>query len=243
LTSSLRPGEPGRVTTHLATASGRATLDGIAVETDAPGVVLGLVVARGVTVAPAGPALDAALEAAVAAAVARADAEPVTRAVRDLLRHGRYKPTGRGKPASEYLLGAAQQGRFPRINNLVDVNNLVSVATLLPISLIDLDRAATAAFAVRRGRAGEAYVFNTAGQAIELEDLLLVARLPADEPCANPVKDALATKLDDRARAVLAVVYAPAALGALLAEATARMAALLEAHGGAERVCAAVLTR
>ena len=29
---------------------------------------------------------------------------------RDLLRHGGYKPTGRGKPASEYLVRAAGDG-------------------------------------------------------------------------------------------------------------------------------------
>ncbi len=33
--------------------------------------------------------------------------EETRRAVRDLLRHGGYKPTGRGKPASEYLVRAA----------------------------------------------------------------------------------------------------------------------------------------
>ncbi|MBL8945926.1 MAG: hypothetical protein JNK45_22370, partial [Myxococcales bacterium] len=32
--------------------------------------------------------------------------EAVRTAVRKLLRHGGYKPSGRGKPASEYLLGA-----------------------------------------------------------------------------------------------------------------------------------------
>ena len=33
--------------------------------------------------------------------------EQVRQDVRDLLRHGGYKPTGRGKPASEYLVRAA----------------------------------------------------------------------------------------------------------------------------------------
>jgi DNA/RNA-binding domain of Phe-tRNA-synthetase-like protein len=231
------------MTTSLLTARGVLELEGLSVRTAEEGVALGVVVARGVAVAPASPALEAALAAAEAEAVARVDTEPVTRAVRELLRHGRYRPTGRGKPASEYLLGAAREGRFPRINNLVDVCNLVSLASLLPISLVDLDRADVTGFAVRRGRAGEAYVFNGAGQTIELEDLLLVARLPDDAPTANPVKDSLATKLDERATAVLAVLYAPAALSTVLERATEAMAARLAAEGGATAVGAALLTR
>ncbi len=37
--------------------------------------------------------------------------DAVRSAVRDLLRHGGYKPTGRGKPASEYLIRAAEGDR------------------------------------------------------------------------------------------------------------------------------------
>ena len=39
--------------------------------------------------------------------------------VRDMLRFGAYKPTGRGKPASEYLLNAAAEGHFPFISAAV----------------------------------------------------------------------------------------------------------------------------
>jgi hypothetical protein len=42
--------------------------------------------------------------------------DEVRKHVRDLLRHGGYKPTGRGKPSSEYLLGAAAEGGMPAIN-------------------------------------------------------------------------------------------------------------------------------
>ena len=38
--------------------------------------------------------------------------ESLRSAVRDMLRHGGYKPTGRGKPASEYLVRAANEDRF-----------------------------------------------------------------------------------------------------------------------------------
>lgn len=157
-------------------------------------------------------------------------------AVRDMLRHGRYRPTGRGKPASEYLRHAAAEGRFPRINTLVDINNLVSLETLLPISVVDLDRAGTEAFVVRWGREGESYVFNPSGQVLDLRDLLLTARLPGDRPCASPVKDCQETKTDAATRAALAVIYGPAALRGAVRDATARMAALIERH------CAASVT-
>ena len=38
------------------------------------------------------------------------------RPVRDLLRHGGFKPAGRSKPASEYLAAAFAEDRFPRIS-------------------------------------------------------------------------------------------------------------------------------
>jgi DNA/RNA-binding domain of Phe-tRNA-synthetase-like protein len=140
--------------------------------------------------------------------------EAVRAAARDLLRNGSYKPTGRAKPASEYLLreaGAGEGGSFPRINGPVDACNYVSLRSLLPISLWDLDLAGTSAFRVRLGREGEAYVFNAGGQSIELRDLIVGCRINAegDEPIVNPVKDSLATKTKESTRNVAALIYAP----------------------------------
>jgi DNA/RNA-binding domain of Phe-tRNA-synthetase-like protein len=213
--------------------------DEIVIETDPAlaGVAIAAVHALGCSPGPSPPALAAALDAAIAQARGRADTDVVTGPVRDLLRHGRYKPTGRGKPASEYLLAAAREGTFPRVSALVDINNLVSLETLLPASVIDRARAGARRFLVRRGRDGESYVFNGAGQTIELRDLLLVATLPDDRPIANPVKDAMATKVpvdaDAGPREILAVLYAPAALASMLPGAAARFASLLRDHAGA----------
>src|SRR5271154_7386886 len=44
--------------------------------------------------------------------------------VRQLLRHGGFKPAGRSKPASEYLHAASAEGRFPHINAVVDTCNV-----------------------------------------------------------------------------------------------------------------------
>jgi hypothetical protein len=112
-------------------------------------------------------------------------------AVRALLRHGGFRPAGRSKPASEYLGKAAADGRLASINVAVDVCNAVSLNTALPISVIDLD---TVRPPLRVGVAptGSAYVFNAAGQSIDLGGLLCLH--DADGPCANAVKDAQRTK-------------------------------------------------
>src|SRR6188768_1912113 len=64
----------------------------------------------------------------------------VKNSVRDLLRHGGFKPSGRSKPASEYLVTAHAENRWPRINPLVDICNVVSLQSVLPISLVDADK-------------------------------------------------------------------------------------------------------
>ena len=64
----------------------------------------------------------------------------VRKTVRDLLRHGGFKPSGRSKPSSEYLLRAAGDGRLNSINLAVDVGNVVSLHSGLPISVVDLGK-------------------------------------------------------------------------------------------------------
>jgi Uncharacterized conserved protein len=133
-------------------------------------------------------------------------------AVRGMLRHGKYKPAGRGRPSSEYLLAAALEGNFPLVNGPVDANNAVSLEYGYPASVFDAAKTG-GELLLRWGLASEAYVFNPSGQVIDLEDLLVVCRragADAWEPCGNPVKDAMATKVFEGARSVVAVVYAPA---------------------------------
>src|SRR5687768_18064882 len=57
--------------------------------------------------------------------------DQVRGAVRDLLRHGGYKPTGRGKPASEYLIRAVAEGALTSINPAVDCCNVDRKSTRL----------------------------------------------------------------------------------------------------------------
>ena len=130
--------------------------------------------------------------------------DDVRAAVRDLLRHGGYKPTGRGKPASEYLVRAAGDGALRSINAVVDACNVVSLHSGLPISVVDVDRARPP-FRIALAPPDTTFVFNPAGQTIRVDGLLCLH--DAEGPCANAVKDAQRTKTDATTTRTLAVVW------------------------------------
>jgi DNA/RNA-binding domain of Phe-tRNA-synthetase-like protein len=149
-----------------------------------------------------------------------------------MLRFGSYKPSGRSKPSSEYLLAAALEGSFPIVNGPVDANNAVSLEWGYPASIFDIDLCGPHLL-LRRGKTGESYVFNPSGQRIDLKDLLCVCKAEGEVwiPCGNPVKDAMATKTGENTRNVLAVIYAPVSDSReILASAAARFQSLLSAE-------------
>ena len=186
------------------------------------------------------PLLDAARDAGAAYVP-----DHVRARVRRMLRFGKYKPSGRGKPASEFLLRAAVAAEFPLVNGPVDVNNAISLESGLPGSVFDAALSGRRLL-VRRGEPGESYVFNRSGQSIDLEDLLLVCRQTPDrwEPCGNPVKDSMATKIRDETRDIIAVLYAPTDEPVDRIEAWAsRYAELLGTHCQAERAGFRVVTQ
>lgn len=169
----------------------------------------------------------AALCAETAAAPLATD-EQVAGHVRDLLRHGGYKPTGRGKPSAEYLLRAAREGKFPRVNAAVEACNAVSLHSGLPISLVDLDLAQPP-FRLAIAPAGASYAFNPSGQVIDLSGLLCLH--DAQGPCANGVKDAQRTKTHPATRRTLTVVWGTRALPGRTAAAVAWYRELLTRLG------------
>lgn len=172
------------------------------------------------------PEVTGALALDAAAPVARD--ESVRAAVRDLLRHGGYKPTGRGKPASEYLVRAASEGALGAINLAVDACNAVSLHSGFPISVVDLDRARSP-FRIGVAPAGASYVFNASGQEIDLGGLLCL--FDADGPCANAVRDAQRTKTRAETTRTLSVVWGCAGFEGRLAEAERWYRGLLERSG------------
>ncbi len=154
--------------------------------------------------------------------------DAVRGAVRDLLRHGGYKPTGRGKPASEYLVRAAGDGSLGSINAVVDACNAVSLHSGLPISVVDLERA-KAPFRLGIAPEGAQYVFNASGQTIDVSGLLCL--FDAEDPCANAVKDAQRTKTHADTRRTLTVLWGARALGDRTGRAFAWYRELLERLG------------
>lgn len=154
--------------------------------------------------------------------------DAVRGAVRELLRHGGYKPTGRGKPASEYLVRAVGEGALGAINAAVDACNVVSLHSGLPISVVDLSLARPP-FRVAIAAAGEQYVFNRGGQTIDLGGL--VCLFDAEGPCANAVKDSQRTKTTPETTTTLSLVWGTSALEGRAAEATRWYRALLEGLG------------
>ncbi len=154
--------------------------------------------------------------------------ESVRKQVRDLLRHGGYKPTGRGKPASEYLVRAAQENGLGAINAAVDAGNVVALHSGLPVSVVDVERLVPPLH-VGLAEAGSSFVFNASGQSIDVSGLLSLH--DAEGPCANAVKDAQRTKTDADTRRTLSVVWGCAGREERLARATAWYRELLERAG------------
>lgn len=153
-------------------------------------------------------------------------------AVRDLLRHGGYKPSGRGKPCNEYLRGVAGKGAFPAINPAVDATNVAALHGALPISTVDADRLREP---LRVGIAppGSRYVFNPAGQTIDLDGLLCLS--DADGPCANAVKDAQRSKTHDGTVRTLTVIWGTTALPGRAEAVAAWLSELFERLGATTR--------
>lgn len=139
------------------------------------------------------------------------EAEQLRNAVRKLLRHGKFKASGRSKPAQEYLLRCAlEEGSLPRINAPVDVLNTASLVGGLPISLLSLAKCSPDLH-IRRGAAGEGFVFNSSGQVLDVEDLIVTcdASQTPDRPVGSPVKDSMAGKIEPTDTALVAIIYAP----------------------------------
>jgi DNA/RNA-binding domain of Phe-tRNA-synthetase-like protein len=193
-----------------------------------------LVVAEGCTVGSS----PAPLTEALATLVGQRSGEEfppakIKDAVRDMLRSGGYKPAGRQKPASEYLAQAAREGRFPSINGPVDCNNILSLETGLPISLLDADEIGEAPL-IRICAAGESYVFNASGHEMDLSGLLCACKADGT-PLGNPVKDSMAGKITENTKALAGFIYAPLALytPTSLTALGERFAELLRCHCGA----------
>lgn len=131
--------------------------------------------------------------------------------IRQLLRFGKFKATGRSKPAQEYLMRCIlTDGALPKINAPVDLLNAVSVEFNLPISLLSVGKCSDNLY-VGRGKPGESFIFNSAGQVLDLTDLITVydCSVSPARPVGTPVKDSMAGKIDANDNHLVAIIYAP----------------------------------
>jgi DNA/RNA-binding domain of Phe-tRNA-synthetase-like protein len=198
-----------------------------------PGLALACVTAE-VVVAESDDGLWARLLAAAeraAEAVPEPAAAPAIAALRGLYRAlGKEPSRYRGSP--EALVRRARAGKaMPRINNVVDAINVVSVETLLPIGLYDLAHVRPPV-AFRRGAAGEAYE-GIGKESLNLDGLPVMA--DAEGPFGSPTSDSRRTMITADARRILAVLFG--VTGRDDAErAAALLAELLARHASATRV-------
>ncbi len=167
---------------------------------------------------------------AIDAAVPLQSDDGVRDAVRAMLRHGGFKPAGRSKPASEYLVRAVSDGSLGSINAAVDACNIVSLHSGLPISVVDLAKASPP-FRIAIAPAGSSYVFNSAGQVIDIAGLVCLC--DAQGPTGNAVKDAQRTKTDAATTRTLSVIWGATALSGRADQAMAWYRQLLESMGAA----------
>jgi DNA/RNA-binding domain of Phe-tRNA-synthetase-like protein len=210
-------------------------------------LVVGLVEAFGVSVAPSPPSLEEGIDVLLRRRCEQEVFPPpeLKDGIRALLRAGGYKPSGRCKPASEYLASAARKGSFPRISNIVDVINRYSLLTGLPISLLDLDLAleSTDGLVIRLGAEGEKYAFNASGQEIDVSGLLCVAR-EGGPALGNAVKDSLTTRTTDGTRNVFGAIWCSADVAPpdVIERMAEQLGAQFVEHAGAECFTSAVVS-
>lgn len=136
------------------------------------------------------------------------------------------KDPARYRGSAEALLRRLLSGKsFPQINAVVDIINLVSVESRLPIGLYDLDNV-KGSIVFRAGRSGETYK-GIGKYDLNLEDLPVFA----DEagPHGSPTSDSERTMVTPATTRVAAILISFGGAEGLEASCQ-RMAALLQKH-------------
>jgi len=137
---------------------------------------------------------------------------------------GLGKDPARYRGSAEALLRRLIAGKgMPRVNNVVDVINLVSVESRLPIGLYDLAQL-EGPIEFRAGRAGETYK-GIGKYDLNLEGLPLFA--DAQGPHGSPTSDSERTMVTQATNHVLAIIVSFGGV-APLNDAMKRLADLLE---------------
>ena len=198
-----------------------------------------------VTGSVAAHAAPEALASELAAAAQKISALPEPKAVLEapaiLATRRGYKALGkdpaRYRGSAEALLRRIISGKsLPQINAVVDVINLVSVESRMPIGLYDL-ACVQGDVVFRAGRAGETYK-GIGKYDLNLEDLPLFA--DAQSPHGSATSDSERTMVTAETTRVLAIIVAFGG-GETLATWTQRMISLLELHAAGREFSTAIV--
>jgi DNA/RNA-binding domain of Phe-tRNA-synthetase-like protein len=147
------------------------------------------------------------------------------------------KDPARYRGSAEALLRRIVAGKsLPRVNNVVDVINLVSVESRLPIGLYDLDQV-SGEIVFRPGRAGETYK-GIGKYDLNLEGLPVFC--DALGPHGSPTSDSERTMVTLATKRVLGIIVSFAG-GQVLPPCMERMAALLTEHASAQALATQVV--
>ena len=124
-----------------------------------------------------------------------------------MLRQSGFKPTGRNKPASEYLRKAlVQKWLSPSqgINAAVDICNVASLHSGLPISVVDKNKT-EGVLRIGHLPMDTEYVFNPSGQLLKGGGLLGMS--DAIGPSATPIKDSQRTKTHPGTTETISIIW------------------------------------
>ncbi len=182
------------------------------------------------------PGLDEALRSCAGKIAKLPEPRAVLESSAILATRAGYKALGkdpaRYRGSAEALLRRLIAGKgMPRINNVVDVINLVSVESRLPVGLYDLAHV-EGAIEFRAGRAGETYK-GIGKYDLNLEELPLFA--DAQGPHGSPTSDSERTMVTEATKHVLAIIVSFGGLSPL-DNAAKRMKELFETFCAAENV-------
>ena len=185
---------------------------------------------------PAPPGLDEALRSCEEKIAKLPEPRAVLESSAILATRAGYKALGkdpaRYRGSAEALLRRLIAGKgMPRINNVVDVINLVSLESRLPIGLYDLAHV-EGAIEFRAGRAGETYK-GIGKYDLNLEELPLFA--DAKGPHGSPTSDSERTMVTEATTHVLAIIISFGGASAL-DSAMKRMKELVETFCAAKDV-------
>ena len=148
------------------------------------------------------------------------------------------KDPARYRGSAEALLRRVIAGKgLPEINAVVDVINLVSVESRLPVGLYDIDHV-NGDIVLRVGRAGESYP-GIGKYDLNLEGLPVFC--DATGPHGSPTSDSERTMVTSETKLVLAVIVSFSG-SELLERWTQRMMDLLRLHASAQACESSIVT-